>query len=178
VKLIALSGRAGSGKSTVAKHLVAHHGFVPVKFAGPLKSMLRALGLTDEHLEGTLKEIPSKLLCGKTPRHAMQTLGAEWGRQHIGEALWVNAWRDIVVDVLDLGGKVVVDDLRFENEGAAVRGLDGGIIELRRREASLPQTHSSERLEVLPDWTVRNFGSIDDMLTAVESIITYGRKCE
>jgi hypothetical protein len=48
-----------------------------VKFAGPLKSMCMALGLTEAHIEGHLKEVPCELLCGQTPRHAMQTLGTE-----------------------------------------------------------------------------------------------------
>jgi hypothetical protein len=79
-RLIALTGYAGSGKSTLADILACEHGFTVVKFAGPLKAMLRALGLDEREIEGDLKEQPCQLLAGHTPRRAMQTLGTEWGR--------------------------------------------------------------------------------------------------
>ena len=95
--LIALTGLAGSGKTTAADYLVKAHGFACISFAGPIKSMLRTLGLTalediEEVFEGEGKEKPNRLLCGKSPRFAMQTLGTEWGRDLIGPDLWVNAW--------------------------------------------------------------------------------------
>jgi hypothetical protein len=59
---VALTGLAGSGKSTAALHLVNRHGFERVRFAGPLKAMVRALGLTDREIDGDLKEVPCGLL--------------------------------------------------------------------------------------------------------------------
>ena len=49
-KVIVLTGQAGSGKSTIAAQL-ATQGYTVVKFAGPLKDMLRALGLTDAEMD-------------------------------------------------------------------------------------------------------------------------------
>ena len=43
MKLIGLTGFAGSGKSTVAQYLVEQHGFTRLSFAAPLKKMLRTL---------------------------------------------------------------------------------------------------------------------------------------
>lgn len=77
--VIALTGLAGSGKSTASKYLVEKHGYQLVKFAGPLKDMLRAIGFGEDDIEGNGKELSNSLLCDKTPRHAMQTLGTEWG---------------------------------------------------------------------------------------------------
>ena len=124
--VIALAGLAGSGKSTAANYLIEKHGFVRVKFAGPLKDMLRAFGLTDAHIEGPLKELPTPLLCGQTPRHAMQTLGTEW-RDLIHRDLWINMWSQTVTDVLDRGGRVVTDDCRFSHEASVVAGF-GGVV--------------------------------------------------
>jgi hypothetical protein len=143
--LIGFTGAAGCGKSTAAKHLVATYGFVRVRFAGPLKDMLKAIGLTDDHVDGHLKEVPCGLLCGKTPRHAMITLGTEWGRDLIHPTLWTTLWRHQVNQVLDEGGDVVVDDVRFPNEVAALEALGGHLIKVIRPGAELPViNHVSE----------------------------------
>jgi len=39
--IIGVAGNAGSGKDTVADHLVKHHGFVKVALADPLKRICR-----------------------------------------------------------------------------------------------------------------------------------------
>ena len=88
--VIALTGLMNSGKSTVADYLVTHRDFVRLKFAQGLKEMMRALGLTDDEIEGVRKEMPCERLNGRTPRYAMQTLGTEWGRTHMGQDFWVN----------------------------------------------------------------------------------------
>src|SRR5690606_4187664 len=78
-RIIALSGPAGSGKSTAAAYLV-DKGYTLIKFAGPLKAMCQAIGFTDWHLEGDGKERPLDWLQGKSPRQFMQLLGTEFGR--------------------------------------------------------------------------------------------------
>ena len=100
--IIGLTGLAGSGETTVARHLMGMHGFVRHRMAEPLKSMLKALGLTEQQIDGDLKEVPCELLGGKTPRHAMQTLGTEWGRDLISQNLWVKAWCDSLPHYRDI----------------------------------------------------------------------------
>lgn len=144
--IIALIGNAGAGKSTVAEYLTKVHGYHVVKFAAPLKNMLRAIGLTDEEIEGSLKEQPCDLLCGKTPRHAMVTLGTEWGRDHIGSEFWAGLWEEEACLHLNSGQLVVVDDCRFENELAAVKrrgGVAWHIVRPDHAGSSLPG-HRSE----------------------------------
>lgn len=60
--VVAFTGLAGSGKSTAAQRLVECHGYERVRFAGPLKAMAAALGLTQNQIEGTEKETPCALL--------------------------------------------------------------------------------------------------------------------
>jgi hypothetical protein len=124
-QIIALVGNAGAGKSTVAEYLMEVHRYKLVKFAGPLKTMLRAIGLDDEEIEGERKEVPCDLLCGKTPRHAMVTLGTEWGRDLIGVNFWSGLWQEDAAMHINSGYNVVVDDCRFPNEFAAVRSMNG-----------------------------------------------------
>lgn len=164
--LIALTGPAGCGKSTAADYLIMSHGFVRVKFAGPLKAMLRAVGMGDAEIEGDLKERPHPLLCGKTPRYAMQTLGSEWGRDIIGPDFWIGLWDRTVCDVLDHGGKVVVDDCRFENEAGAVRRLGGTIVRLTGRASGIGG-HQSEKMDWAADMDVANDNSLHELFEAV-----------
>lgn len=137
---LCVCGVAGAGKSSLARVLARDYGYAVVKFADPLKDMLRVLGLGDRELEGDLKEVPSDLLCGRTPRWAMQRLGTEWGRMKIGESLWVDAWRRRV-ETMPAGAKIVVDDCRFPNELEAARAL--GFVPVRIYRAA--RTHWSER---------------------------------
>lgn len=123
-KLIGLVGYAGSGKSTAAEHIQAVYRYDRIKFAGTLKRMLRSLGLSLQEVDGDLKEKPCDLLCGKTPRYAMQTLGTEWGRDLIHPDIWVNSTMRLV-DSME--NEVVIDDVRFESEMKAIR-IRGGVL--------------------------------------------------
>lgn len=146
--LIALAGEKGSGKDTAAKALV-EVGFRNAKMAGGLKEMLRAYlryrlapeALIERMLEGDLKETPSPYLNGRTPRHAMQTLGTEWGRERMSPTFWIDALRDHLGPVR----RAVITDVRFPNEadwakaqGATVIGVE------RQQDRPLADQHASE----------------------------------
>jgi hypothetical protein len=169
--VIAFTGLAGSGKSTAAAHLVKHFGFTRVRFAGPLKDMMRALGLTEAEIEGSLKETPCDLLGGKTPRYAMQTIGTEWGRDIITPDIWIRAWQ-AAVDRLPVGASVVVEDCRFPNEGDAVSAAGGIIVRVERPGAgSGAAGHSSEAYAIPAVFTLHNTGSLTDFLVGVDAAV-------
>ena len=164
-RVIALCGLKGAGKSEVAYAL--SHGLTAarVRFAGPLKDMLRALGLSEHEIEGRLKERPSEKLCGQTPRHAMLTLGTEWGRQMIGDNIWVEAWRRVAEQHLACGTDVIVEDLRFPNEYQAIREAGGIVIRVNRPDLAIGE-HESERhaLTFAADIIVSNDGELEDLI--------------
>lgn len=140
-----------SGKSTIALAL-GEYGFNRVRFAGALKAMLYSLLFSagenhetiDRMIEGDLKEVPSALLAGKTPRWAMQTLGAEWGRSCLGDTLWVGAAMGEVRHLRERGLGVVVDDMRYPNEAEAIRQAGGVLVRVERPSATVTSAHSSE----------------------------------
>ncbi len=115
----------GSGKTEIATFLCRAYGYTLVKFAGPLKAMTRGLlygigidnEIIDRMIEGDLKEKPIlDHLPSFTPRRVMQTLGTEWGRNTIAPGLWVDLAEARIANILERGGRVVIDDLRFVNE--------------------------------------------------------------
>jgi hypothetical protein len=160
--VIALTGLAGSGKSTASKYLVEKHGYQLVKFAGPLKDMLRAIGLSEAQIEGELKEEPCEWLQGATPRHAMQTLGTQWGRDCIGRSFWIELWVRRVNQIIAEAGRVVVDDCRFHNEADEVRKLGGVVWRLVGR-GGIAGSHESEAGCGRPDIEIHNTREIADL---------------
>ena len=169
-RVVALTGAAGSGKSTAADYLILRHDYERVKFAGPLKAAMAAMGFSQEQIEGRLKETPCAWLSFKTPRHAMQTLGTEWGRNCIGEDFWAELWVHHANNTLAAGKRVVVDDLRFPNEAEAVRSLGGVIIKLEGR-GGIAGGHESEKGCGTWDSTVENDGCVTDLYAGVEEAL-------
>lgn len=173
INTIGIVGYKGCGKSLVADSLRQTRKFEILKFADPLKDMLRSIGLSDSHIEGDKKELPLPLLCGKTARHAMQTLGTDWGRGMIGDDLWVNLWVERAGVMHDFHDKVVADDVRFENEIDAIHQL-GGIVIYIRRGGFGSDGHASEdagALEELCDFSFENEGPAIHLLTDIENTI-------
>jgi hypothetical protein len=175
--VIAFVGPIGCGKTTAANYLIETFGFHRLRFAGPLKAMLRALGLSEAEVDGDLKQAPCALLGYKTPRLAMQTLGTEWGREMITADLWVRAWRK-AFDELHAGVNVVIDDMRFPNEADAVRAATSlhKIVRIERPDLSLPgAAHVSELHTIAANRTIVNDGSPGDLYQKIDKVTRYGR---
>lgn len=169
--IIGLIGIAGSGKTLVARHLVERHGFVRQRFAGPLKEMIKVgLGLTNEQLDGTGKNDPIAWAGGCTPRHMMQTLGTEWGRRMIHSDIWINRWRFIVES--ESSDLIVVDDVRFPNEAAALRDVGGKLWRVYRPGLAT-SSHASERAQaqISEDILINNATSIAEMIRSVDAVV-------
>jgi len=157
--MIGICGPKGSGKSTAAWILANRFRFVRHRFAGPLKEALKAgFGLSDRHVDGDLKEVPTPLLNGRTPRHAMMTMGTEWGRNMIDKDIWLTAWRNTMPD----SKFICVDDVRFPNEIEMLRNDYGAkIVRLTRPGYEHSGSHESEaHSELEADVVVENVGDI------------------
>ena len=173
--LLGLSGLAGSGKTAVTEVLCDDEfSFVRVKFADGLKNMLRALlstaGCPDDeverYVEGDLKEVPTKYLSGRTPRDVMLTLGTEWGRDMMHPEFWTNIWKRRVTTLLDNNVNVIADDLRFPNELAALRSLDGITLRINRTETKEVK-HISETYRLDVDYEIDNTGTLENSVRQI-----------
>ena len=172
-KIIGLVGPTLSGKSSAAKVLTYTHGYRLAPMAQPLKNMLIAGGLTHADVYGEHKECPSILLGGRTPRHAMQTLGTEWGRDLIHPDLWVNMWVARYETTASYANPqpVVADDVRFDNEAEAIRKLGGIIVEVCRPSAAYSSAHRSEKGIGVIDCRIHNTGSIADLRDKIRDVV-------
>jgi hypothetical protein len=164
--VVALYGLAKSGKSTIADYLVKEYGYQRIKFADPLKDMLRAIGLSYAEIEGDRKEDSCKLLGGKSPRWAMQSLGTEWGRTLISPTLWVDIWEARATASLAKSTPVVVDDCRFQNELDVVRRIGGKSLHIIRPGNTPVNNHISEQVELEADAVVLNGRSVGDLISS------------
>lgn len=173
-RIIGLSGYAQSGKSTVAEYFCLN-GYKRFRFAEGLKNMLKVIGVTDNQIDGSEKEVPLSLLCGKTPRQALQYLGTEYGRNLIGEDFWVNILENRVKEYLkkcDLN-KVVIDDIRFPNELDRIVSMGGFIIRIERDSSVPVNRHVSETSldSVVWDNVLSNNGTKDELYSKVDEMI-------
>lgn len=169
-KIIGLCGRARAGKSTVAQCLVSYHAYGEDSFAAPIRRFVAdILGWTLTELE-THKEAPIDWLPGETPRRMMQTVGTEWGRQRVHPDLWVES----CVRRAQTWPQVVISDVRFENEAAAIRARGGEVWQVvRPGHESIAADHPSEAgiPDALIDRIIVNDGSIDDLYARVAAVL-------
>ena len=170
--IIGVAGRKGSGKSTFAS-ILANDGWEEVAFATVLKDMLKVLfmdaGISPptavEMVDGSLKEMPTPVLGGKTPRHAMQTLGTEW-RDTIDRYLWTNILLARIQNRPDMD--FVITDVRFPHEVDAIHRAGGKVVKLvgRGNENDLSNHLSEVEVDTLvADYVIDNSGDIPDLHT-------------
>lgn len=135
----------GVGKSTYARKLKDEQDGVIYSFADTLKEMLSVLVGRFPVYEN--KNAPISWLGGVTGRSLLQSLGTEWGRNMVGNDLWVQAMEQKFQS--SYAPLRVIDDLRFENEAHMVRRLGGEVWLLKREGVEYTNEHSSETC--LPD---------------------------
>lgn len=174
MKLIGITGKARSGKDTAASYLAHKLGLIQYSFATPMKTAIKAmLGLSDEHMDGDLKDAKIPWL-GVSPRRIMQTLGTEWGRETIREDLWVvlahRQWDQInspAEDTFHTG--MIVPDVRFEDEADFIRRNGGLMIHIKRDAAARVEHHKSEAgVRVCAgDLVIANNGTVNDLYRAL-----------
>lgn len=139
--LVGLVGATGSGKTTIARGLVARAGFVNIHMGRPIKDMLLALGLTEQQVAGSPEDRarPLELLGGRSARFALSTLGTNWGRNMISPDIWANAARARIAARFAEAPRtpIIIDDLRFPNDWAVVQSFDGVLLRVRRPEVEV-----------------------------------------
>lgn len=135
------------GKDTVGEYLHENHLFNRRSFAAPMKAMLEAV--FGNRFESGDREQPIDWL-GKSPRHLMQTLGTEWGRDCVHPDLWVmlaeNEWKLHTARRYNAenGVGLVFTDVRFHNEADMILRNGGELWHIMRDNGGTAAAHRSE----------------------------------
>ncbi|MEE9481879.1 hypothetical protein [Methylobacterium ajmalii] len=195
VRMIGLSGFAGSGKTAAAIYIESMFGYQRRHIAEPFRAMLAVLlrangvpaDMIGRYLTGDLKDgviIPE---IGCTSRHLQITMGNDWGRGCVHPDLWVNTLDAMTEDE----DKVQNDSVRYPNEEALVHRR-GGFTILIERPGTGPAAfkwgrfgrilhswfgcmwgvHDSERVDRLnPDVRIVNDGTLQDLYDQLDEVM-------
>lgn len=175
MKIIGLSGKKQSGKTTASNFLEKMTGGVVVSFADGLKNIIGVcFGATDEQLNGTNKQKNTKLECGKTARELLQLVGTDWFRELDGSC-WIRAMER---KMSRYSPKLfIIPDVRFANEVRFIQVKGGHVIRLLRAPFSNKDQHLSETAlddapETFFDYVLDNRGmNVEEQNMAIWEIV-------
>lgn len=174
--IIALSGKAGSGKDTVANELVKTKGFVKIAFADPIKRMaMEMFGFSKEQLWGDSdKRDMVDIRYGFSPRHVLQKMATDFGR-NLFEDVWVNTTKRAIdklnstistyspysgVNVtytpqecedMDTEKNIIITDCRFVNELNFIKKQNWLVYRVKRSSEKHLDHISETDLDTIPD---------------------------
>lgn len=171
-KIIGNTGRAKSGKDSLAK-ILGRHGYHRIAFADPLKEVVALIANEETHLyHGEVTKEQHCEALGMTRRIALQRVGQAI-REALGEDVWVNR---ALREWNSLGRPAtVISDCRYENEAKAIRNLGGIVVRVLRSGAGLAgeaATHSSEIQlpDGLVDVEINNDGTLGELADEARKI--------
>jgi len=174
--IIAISGKKGSGKSTIGE-IFRNNGYILDSFANSVKDICTILFNYDRNkLEGITEEDRkwrenTNNKYNITPREAMILVGTEFGRKMINENIWI----DTLFNRYDKNDnkKLVITDLRFPNEYEEIKKRGGIIIRINRyNNKNLHYETECLLDEYKFDYIIDNNGTIDELKDKINKILT------
>lgn len=144
-QLIGLTGYAQSGKDTVASILVEKYGYRRIAFADKIRDFLYGVNpMVACSPTGYLQDLVNLVGWDKAKqepqvRRLLQDLGIS-ARELLDEDIWVNS----ALKGVTSGERIVVTDVRFENEAAKISLLGGQLWRIKRVGVGPVNDHVSE----------------------------------
>ncbi len=137
--IIGLSGKARAGKDTAFIYF-SYNNFVRMALADPLKELCRKMfHLTKEQTDGSMKEVVDTRY-SVTPRDILIKVGNDLRSIH--ENVWIDQLL-LKVKSLPSDSKIVITDIRYQNEANAIKAVGGYLGRLER--------HPSRGKDVSPE---------------------------
>lgn len=183
INLIGVTGKAGSGKTTIANYIRDNYLYAQLNFADPIKQGLASmLGLTLEDLDKLkITNEPINDYLDINVRRLLQTLGTEWGRNTIDKDFWCYLMEEKIDNLiwkLIPTTNFVIGDVRFVNEVNWINNKGGTTILVKRDNKITEKTtrnHQSEvEIESLRDivtYSVNNSGSHASLFYQIDGIM-------
>lgn len=187
--LIGISGKAGSGKDTIAEMIEKlvpwssiYHLADPVKAAAMAIDpwveignnpdgtvhVCRYSGIVSKYGESVAKQLPEV-------RRLYQRIGTEMGRNLFGENFWIDMMYDWYYS-REPFVTCVVPDVRFQNEAFAVRNVGGIMVAVTRPDPydlgeNLRHASETELLRIDSDYTISNDGDMEALGMKVQALL-------
>lgn len=193
IKLIGITGRARSGKDTVADYIEDTISCsVKYSLASPIKrmvfSLLEADRLMDQQeLMDNKEEVIDWL--GHSPRELLQVFGTEGARENLGNDFWLKFLDRFCQNTREMEESfvnsdevypiyVLVPDVRFDNEAKHIKDKEGIIIKVVGDEerSSNVRDHASEKGISIRyvDYVLENDGTLEDLKGKVKQLVKEG----
>lgn len=169
---IGLVGYSQSGKDTVASILVEKYGYTRVAFADKIREFLYGLNpMVACSPTGYLQDLVNLVgwdAAKQEPqvRRLLQDLGNS-ARKTIDENVWVT----LALGNIDVNQRVVITDVRFENEAMMIKLMGGQLWRVKRVGVGPVNDHVSEsELEGYKvDQIFVNNGTIEDLEALIKT---------
>ena len=133
---IALVGRMGTGKSTIASLLAHQFGYYKMSWATPIKDLAeRAYGTIDK--TKTYAVTKNDTVHYVTGRYLLQRIGTDALRSQVDEEFWLKVAINQISHILRLNpdARIVIDDTRFMNEAQLLQKRGFMIVRVRLPDA-------------------------------------------
>ena len=153
ISIIGLGYKAGVGKQVAADYLTEKYGHFQLSFADPLRDAAQTLfGFSQyQMLDRALKE-KADLRWGLSPRQALQQLG-DTLRAQFGADFLIRIMRNRIDAAAKEGAKaVVIPDVRFLDETAAIKTWGGSLYQIDRDVPAVSAHHSETGLDSYKSW--------------------------
>ena len=193
--IIGICGLIGSGKDTIADHLIKRHNFQKLSFADKLKDSVATMfdwdrnlldGKTDQSRQWREQIDPywsNETGEEITPRYVLQLFGTECMRDGFYDGIWVSLTKKKILDNPAIN--FVIPDVRFPNEAKMIYGINGQVWRVKRGQDpdwfSEYQTLGVEPKEVHPsEWAwantkftyiIENNKTITDLRNQVQDLL-------
>jgi hypothetical protein len=141
VDAIGVSGKKGSGKTTLTRLALIKQGYIPIPLARHFKvDMVAKDGAPAAEVFGAAETKSA------TTRDALQKRGTELGRNVYGEDVWLRHLEAHILDFVAHGiTRFVIPDVRFPNEVEYVQqALGGKVYRIIGRGVQSGDAHPSE----------------------------------
>lgn len=181
--IIGITGKIGSGKTTIANYLVDKYDYTEYGMADPLKGIGKLFGFSDRQLYGTQEEkLEIHPYWNVSARHFLQKVGTDLFREHLHEVLpemkmegtiWVEIFK---MENNRFPKQYVISDIRFLDEAKAIKDMGGIIIRTVRGDTSGGNTYTKHRSEmemdkIDADYTIDNNCSMEELQDKLNKLV-------